>query len=329
MTKKIKVAVIGVGYLGNYHSEKYAKHPSVDLVGVVDTRPERGQSIAARLGTTFYSHVTEIIDKVQAVSVVVPTDQHYDVTKICLEAGLDVLVEKPFTKESWQAEELLALAVKNHCILQVGHLERFNPVVKEAHKFLCAPLFIECHRLNSFVDRGTEVDIVLDLMIHDLDILLNIVPFPVVRIDAIGAPIVSSNIDIANVRLQFQSGCVANLTASRISFKPMRKMRIFQRDAYLSLDFQHSTVDVFRKISGDNALLPEIRGEQFSFEKSDPLQDEIFSFINAVDLRTKPIVTAESALEALTLAEQIVKSIKHTAKQYYPEFSDHLPTLYL
>lgn len=325
MSEKLKVAVIGVGYLGNYHSEKYAKHPSVELVAVVDVHEERARIVAERYQTAFYTDFKKIFGQVDAVSIVVPTDVHYDITKSCFEAGLDVLVEKPLTQKIWQAEKLLALAKSKKKILQVGHLERFNTVTVHANRFLTQPIFIECHRLHSFVTRGTEVDVVLDLMIHDLDIVLSFVPSPILKIDAMGASVLSSNIDIANVRLQFQNGCIANLTASRISMKPMRKMRIFQPDSYMSLDFQNSIVEIYRKVFDGVSNLSEIKGERLSLEKKDALAEEIQAFIKAVQYRTDPIVSAESALEALRLADRIVKHIRKTAKRYYHGLTKDLP----
>ena len=325
MSRKIKIAVIGVGYLGNYHTEKYAKLPDVELVAVVDTNRDRAKAIADRYQTKFYTNYRDVLDQVQAVSIVVPTEYHYAVTQQCLEAGLDVLVEKPMTKKVWQAEKLLALAKNKKTILQVGHLERFNSAIEHAKTILTKPLFIECHRLNSFVERGTDVDVVLDLMIHDLDIILSLVPSPVLKIDAVGTPVLSGNIDIANVRLRFQNGCVVNLTASRISFNPMRKMRIFQPDAYVSLDFNKANVEIYRTVSDDTYSLPQIKGEQLSLQKKDALEEEIRAFVDAVKKRDDLYSSAERALKALKLADQVVREIKKTARKYYPKLTENLP----
>ncbi len=316
MKKKIKIAVIGVGYLGNFHSEKYSKIPDVELVAVIDSNLERAKSIAERYGAQYGVDFREILPKVDAVSIVVPTYAHYEVAKVCLESQVDVLVEKPMTQRVWEAQALMTLSEEKKRILQVGHLERFNPALLKATQFLTRPLFIECHRLNSFVERGTDVDVILDLMIHDLDIILNFVKSEVCQIDAMGTPVLSKNIDIASCRIQFQNGCVANLTASRISPNPMRKMRIFQPDGYVSIDFGKAHVNVFRKVIDTHSQIPEIQGEEFPLEKKDALEEEIKSFIASIQNRSQPVVSTRGALEALRLAHQIVDKIKKTMKKF-------------
>jgi len=315
MPKRINIAVIGVGYLGSYHTEKYAKNPAVHLVAVVDIDPQRARKAAERFGVAFHTDYRKILNQVDAVTISVPTDFHYEIAKTCLESGVDVLVEKPMTEKVWQAERLLDLAKEKGRILQVGHLERFNPAITRAARFLEKPLFIECHRLNSFAGRGTEINVVFDLMIHDLDIILSFVKSKVARMDAVGVPVLSSHMDIANVRLHFETGCVANITASRISLHPMRKMRVFQPDAYVSLDFHKAHVEIYRRIINPSGGLPELKGESLALEKKDALEEEIRSFVKAVSERSCPVVSAESALEALRLADQIVRQIKKTTRR--------------
>ncbi len=317
MKKKINAAVIGVGYLGTFHAEKYSQLKDVNLIGVVDVDSHRAKAVADRFQTRSFTDYREILRDAQAVSIVVPTDRHYEIAKECLWRGCDVLIEKPMTEKIWQAEELIEIAKSRGAILQVGHLERFNSAIQEASRFLSAPLFIECHRLHSFVERGTEVDVILDLMIHDLDIILSFVRSRVVRIDAVGTPVLSPHVDIANVRLKFESGCVANVTASRISFSAIRKIRIFQPSAYVSIDFQNSSVDICRKISAGRdpkGKEAELTAERLSFPKRDALSEEISAFIKSVKGRTPPLVGGLEAIEALKLADQIRERIKQTGR---------------
>src|SRR5450631_777859 len=247
----LRTAVIGVGYLGNFHAQKYAAIPGVELVGVVDSDARRAAEIAAALGTTSFSDHRELIGRVDAVSVVVPTQFHHAVAKDFLAAGVHVLIEKPITVTIAEADDLIALADKNGVVFQVGHLERFNPVLVALDDILQEPLFIESVRIAPFKPRGTDVNVVLDLMIHDIEIIQHIVKSPVERVDAVGAPVFTGEEDIANARILFKNGCVANVTASRISLKSERKMRIFQRNAYITLDFQNRKVLVAQKGSGE------------------------------------------------------------------------------
>ncbi len=248
MSQKLKIAVIGVGYLGNFHTEKYSRFSDVELIGVIDSNFQRAKEISEKYRTNAYSDYRDILNQVDAISIVVPTDEHYQIAKDALLAQVDVLIEKPITHKVSEAKELVQIAKDRGRILQVGHLERFNPALQTVSDILTKPLFIECHRLHSFVSRGTEVDVVLDLMIHDLDIILNFVKSKISRIDAVGVSVISPLVDIANVRLQFQSGCVANVTASRVSLTSLRKIRVFQPDCYVSCDFLKSSVEVFRKV---------------------------------------------------------------------------------
>ena len=238
-----RAGVIGVGHLGQHHARLYASLPGARLVGVADQSVERAQTVADRHGVRVFRTADELLPHVDVVSVAVPTSGHYAVAKACLQAGKHVLVEKPIAVTPGEAQELVQLAKQRGCCLQVGHSERFNPVMALMRPHIGRPVFIECHRLSSFSERGTDVDVVLDLMIHDLDLVLSLNPGPVEEVRAAGVAVLSSSIDIANARIQFRSGCVANLTSSRVSTNKMRRLRLFQRDNYLSIDFQTQARD--------------------------------------------------------------------------------------
>ncbi len=312
MSKKLNIAVIGTGYLGNFHSEKYAQHPSVELVSVIDIQEQRAKEIAEKYHTSYATDYRTLLGghKVDAVSIVTPTDSHYEIARSFLEAGIDVLIEKPITHKVWQAEELVRLAHDKGRILQVGHLERFNSVIQKLGTLITHPLFIECHRLHPFVQRGTEVDVVLDLMIHDLDIILSIVRSEISKIDAVGVAVLSPLTDIANVRLEFQNGCVANITASRVSLKSMRKLRLFQPDCYVSVDFQKAVVEIYKRIFNAGESEAELSAETLSLERKDALKEEIDAFIHSVQFRSKPLVSGVEALDALKLAREIMEHIQ-------------------
>jgi predicted dehydrogenase len=307
----VKVGVIGVGYLGKFHAEKYAQLAEAELVGVVDIDQARAREIASRYGVPAYHDCRDLLGKVQAVSIVVPTQFHHAVAREFLRQGVDVLLEKPMTTTLAEADELIDISQAQKLILQVGHLERFNAALLSIKDVLKQPLFIESHRIAPFKDRGTEVDVILDLMIHDIDIILNLVNSPVTMIHAVGVPILTAKIDIANVRLQFASGCIANVTASRISAKEMRKIRVFQNDAYLSIDFAAQEVDVFRKLpSTDSDGMPNITYDRIDIEQGDSLAQEIKAFIRAVHTREQPEVPGEAGRNALQVALEIVEQIK-------------------
>ena len=308
--KTLKTAVIGVGYLGNFHAQKYAAIPGVELVGVVDSDPKRVAEIAARLGTDAYSDHCELIGKVDAVSVVVPTQYHYSVAKDFLAAGVHVLIEKPITVTIEEADELIALAENNGALFQVGHLERFNPVLVALDGILQAPLFIESVRIAPFKPRGTDVNVVLDLMIHDIEIIQHIVKSPVERVDAIGAPVFTGEEDIANARILFENGCVANVTASRISLKSERKMRIFQRDVYITLDFQNRKILIAQKGSGELFPgVPNVKVDERELGEADALLSEIESFIAAIREGKPPQVSGRDGRMALETALKINQSL--------------------
>lgn len=308
--KTLKTAVIGVGYLGNFHAQKYAAIPGVELVGVVDNDPKRVAEIAATLGTHAYSDHCELIGKVDAVSVVVPTQYHYSVAKDFLAAGVHVLIEKPITVTIEEADELIALAENNGAVFQVGHLERFNPVLVALDGILQAPLFIESVRIAPFKPRGTDVNVVLDLMIHDIEIIQHIVKSPVERVDAIGAPVFTGEEDIANARILFENGCVANVTASRISLKSERKMRIFQRDVYITLDFQNRKILIAQKGSGELFPgVPNVKVDERQLGEADALRSEIESFIAAIREGKPPQVSGRDGRMALETALKINQSL--------------------
>lgn len=302
----LRTAVIGVGYLGNFHAQKYAGLEGVQLVGVVDSDAARGAEIAKNCGCAAYTDYRKLIGQVDAVSVVVPTQYHHQVAMDFLAAGVHVLIEKPITVTIEQADELIALADAQKVVFQVGHLERFNPVLMAAEEVLTAPLFVESVRIAPFKPRGTDVNVVLDLMIHDIDIIQHLVKSPVARIDAIGAPVFTGEEDIANARIAFENGCVANVTASRISLKSERKMRIFQRDAYLTLDFQNKKLLVAKR--GEGELLPGIPNVQVQereLGESDPLKSEITSFAEAIKTGQPPQVSGRDGRMALETALKI------------------------
>jgi predicted dehydrogenase len=306
----ITTAVIGTGYLGKFHVQKYAELPQSKLVGIVDSNPETARSVAAQYGVEAYTDYRTLLSKVDAISIVVPTRQHFEMAKAFLKHGSHVLVEKPITTTVAQAQELIKLAKQHQRVLQVGHLERFNNAVIDLNRFLNGPQFIESHRLAPFKPRGTDVSVVLDLMIHDIDIILTIVDSPLVHIDTSGAAILSNAVDIANARLQFANGCVANVTASRVSMKTERKMRIFQQDAYLSVDFHRQILSIYRK--GHGEMFPgiaDIESQQIRYEDGDALKTEIELFLKAVREGTAPIVSGEDGKQALEAAIQITEML--------------------
>jgi predicted dehydrogenase len=300
----IRTAVIGVGYLGRFHAQKYAQMEGVDLVGVVDLSPERAQNVAKEVGTKAYTDIHEITDKIDAASVVVPTIHHHEVAKILFSNGIHCMLEKPISTTVEEADELINLAKEQGLILQVGHLERFNPAIKVLEAKVTHPLFIEAHRLSGFKNRATDVDVVLDLMIHDLDIILALVNSPLKEIRAVGVPVLTQKVDIANARLIFENGCTANLTASRISLQDMRRIRVFQPGAYISADCaERKSLVVTRDLSA--GPMAAIRPEFKTHEGTDILYDELESFIRTVQGLEKPKVTGEAGRKALKLALDI------------------------
>ena len=308
--KKIRAAVVGVGYLGRFHAQKYAALEDCELVGVVDADPETARRVASELGTEALLDFRELLDKVDAVSVATPTPTHAEIAGALLEHGAHVLVEKPIAETVLQAQQLIDSARRHRRVLQVGHLERFNPTILAAEPLLTAPRFIECHRLAPFRERGTDVNVVLDLMIHDIDLVQMIVRSPVASLEAVGTPVFSSEIDIANARLRFESGCVANVTASRVSLKTERKMRVFRDDAYLSLDLQQKILTVIRKRPGGAAAgeLP-VQIEEQSLAQGDALLAEIQAFLQAIRGEAAVVVAGEDGERALRTAIEITERV--------------------
>jgi predicted dehydrogenase len=300
----IRIAVIGVGYLGRFHAQKYAQMEGVDLVGVVDLSPERAQDVAKEVGTRAYTDIHEIAGKIDAASVVVPTIHHHEVAKILFSSGIHCMLEKPISTTVEEADELINLAKEQGLILQVGHLERFNPAIKMLEAKVTHPLFIEAHRLSGFKNRATDVDVVLDLMIHDLDIILALVNSPLKEIRAVGVPVLTQKVDIANARLIFENGCTTNLTASRISLQDMRRIRVFQPGAYISADCaERKSLVVTRDLSA--GPMAAIRPEFKTHEGTDMLYDELESFVRTAQGLEKPKVTGEAGRKALKLALDI------------------------
>ncbi len=306
---KIKAAVIGTGYLGRFHAQKYAAMDDVELVAVVDIDADRAQAVAAETGAArSCTDLNEILAEIQVASVVVPNIHHYEVAKPLLEAGIHTLLEKPLTNTVAQADELIALAAKNNVVLQSGHLERFNPAVRVLRERTGSPLFIEAHRLSGFKNRATDVDVVLDLMIHDIDIVLSVVNSPLEEIRASGLPVLTSNLDIANARLTFASGCTVNLTASRISLKDMRKIRVFQEGTYISADCatRENVIATSTPVEGAE---PRVVPELMKHGETDNLREELLSFIRAVKGEHPVEVTGQEGRDALAVAIEINEAI--------------------
>ena len=311
--RKIRAAVIGVGYLGRFHAQKYAQAGGCELVAVVDARAEAREQVGSELGVPALEDYRALLGKVEAVSVVTPTPAHFGIASDFLESGAHVLVEKPITETPEEARELIALAARGRRLLQVGHLERFNAAIRAAEPYLNSPRFVECHRLAPYRERGTEVNVVLDLMIHDIDIAQTIVGAPIATIDAVGTPVFSEEIDIANARIRFENGCVVNATASRVSMKTERKLRIFEDDAYLSLDLQQKIVTLIRKRApGDAAGALPVTIEEQSLEPGDALRDEIDSFLECIRTGRPPVVPGEAGLTALETAMRITAQVERS-----------------
>jgi predicted dehydrogenase len=303
MSTPLRAAVVGVGYLGAFHAEKYANLPGVELVAVVDMQSDRAAAVAERWGTRALTDYRELFGRVDCVSLAVPTSLHFTLAKEFLDGDIDVLVEKPMTRNVSEGRVLVETAERRGRILQVGHLERFNPAIRALRDIITRPRFIECHRLAPFVDRGTDVDVVLDLMIHDLDVILSLVHSEVVSVEAVGVPVLSETTDIANARLHFEGGCIANITASRVTLKQERKIRLFQSDCYVSVDYSKKHVQICRRslVNGH----PTIDVEEKDIAGGDALFDEIEHFVEMVRTRQCPLVDGRAALRALEVAEWI------------------------
>lgn len=312
--RKIKVGVVGTGALGQHHARIYGELPEAELAGVYDVDHARAKEIAEKNGARAFESLDDLIANVEAVSVVVPTDRHREVAGALIEHKVHVLIEKPIAATTAEAEELVALAREHNVMVQVGHVERFNPVLDYLESVARNPRFIEAHRLAPYPPpreglhpRGTEVSVILDLMIHDLEVILHLVGAPVKSIHAVGVPVLSPTEDIANVRLAFENGCVANVTASRISPERMRKIRVFMEDTYISLDYQNQSGELHRR-SGAT-----IGREDVPIEKGEPLANQLRSFVACVARRDAPLVSGEHAAEALKLAVDIIHRLREGA----------------
>jgi predicted dehydrogenase len=303
------MAVVGVGHLGRHHARILSEMPGVELTAVVDTNRERVQQIAGERRTTAHGDWREVLDGVDAVTIAVPTEQHLAIATPFLERGVHVLVEKPMTATTADADRMLELARQSGAVLAVGHTERFNPAVQRVTPLITDPRFVEVHRLGTFPERSLDIDVVFDLMIHDLDLVLDIVDDEVASIEAVGVPVLTPRVDIANVRLRFTRGCIANLTASRISRERVRKIRFFQRDAYVSIDYASQEAEVWRLVPR-RGQAPAIEGGKLEIAREEPLKRELADFIAAIRERRAPAVTGEQGRAALALAERVVEAME-------------------
>jgi predicted dehydrogenase len=301
---KTRVAVIGVGALGRHHARILAALPDADLVGIVDINEARAREIGGLVNAPPFTNASEVMGQVDAVTIAVPTESHSRVALPFLQRGIAVLVEKPLARNAPEAQLMIDAARRSGAVFGVGHTERYNPAVAAVRPLLDHPRFIEVHRLGTFPDRSLDIDVVFDLMIHDLDVVLSIVPSDVVAVEAVGVAVLTQRPDIANARLRFASGCIANITASRISKDRVRKIRIFQRDAYLSVDYAAQEVERWRLVNGGGAM-PAIDGGKLEIAQEEPLKRELDDFIAAVRDMRAPGVTGADGLRAIELAERI------------------------
>jgi predicted dehydrogenase len=307
--EKIRVGVVGIGHLGRYHLQKYDKLDHCEIVGAADVVEERAARAAALHGCPAMTDYREMIGSVDAVSIAVPTQCHHAVAGAFLEAGVHVLLEKPISETLGQADELIALADQNSLVFQIGFVERFNPAVVALHEVIGRPLFIESHRLHPFFERGTDVDVILDLMVHDLDIILHFVKSPIEDMDAVGTAVLSDKVDIANARLRFRNGCAANITASRISVKTMQKIRFFGLEGYHAVDFAKRDLLSLRRVKKAEGQI-EIIQNQVEIVQKDPLEEEISSFVDAVIRGTPPPVPASEGRQVLEVALRVLDEIR-------------------
>ncbi|MCX5694202.1 MAG: Gfo/Idh/MocA family oxidoreductase [Candidatus Omnitrophica bacterium] len=305
MNNKLRIGVIGVGHLGSIHAKIYKQIPGCTLVGICDSDPARLKEVSGSLRVPGYTDIAQLLGKIDAASVAVPTRLHHKVAEELLKHNIHLLVEKPFTVNLEEADQLIELAQKQGLILQVGHIERFNSAFNATQKIISNPKFIECHRLSPFPNRSLDVGAVLDIMIHDIDIVLGLVNSPLEKTESVGINVLTSFEDIANARLTFKNGCIANLTASRVSDEIMRKIRIFQENTYISLDYKNAAACVYRKVQD------KITKERLPIEKEQPLQKELASFVDCVINKKEPLVSGPVAREALAVALTIQEQIWH------------------
>jgi len=309
VSRLLNVAVVGVGHLGRHHARVLASLPDVSLVGVVDIDPARAQEVAQAQGTRAFTDWRDIPEPIDAVSIAVPTEVHAEIALPLIDRGVHVLVEKPLTRSLAEADRLLTAAREKGVVLGVGHIEHFNPAVLAARGYISRPGFIEVHRLGTFPERSLDIDVVFDLMIHDLGLVLDLVESPVVGIEAVGVPVLTPRVDIANARLKFASGCIANVTASRISREQVRKIRFFQQNAYLSIDYKAQEAELWRLVPQDGGT-PRIDGGKLEVEREEPLKRELADFVAAVRDGRQTGVTGEQGRAALVLANEIVSKME-------------------
>jgi predicted dehydrogenase len=305
----IPVAVVGVGSLGEHHARIYGELPQAQLAGVCDLDHEKGQRVAAALSTRFFSNAEELLGKVEAVSIAVPTSAHARVAELFLKNGVHVLVEKPIASSLTEARSMIAAAASSGCLLQIGHLERFNPAVLALQPLVTRPLFFEGHRLSVFVPRSLDIDVVLDLMIHDLDLVLALTRSDIVQIHALGIPILTPKIDIANARIEFANGCVANLTASRVSDEKVRKLRFFQPHDYVSIDFLKREAEIVSLQDAPTAVGKQIMRRKLETRGIEPLKAEITAFLDSASKGTEPVCSGSDGLRALDAAFRVLKAM--------------------
>lgn len=311
MNRKIKTAVIGVGHLGKEHARVYHSIADAELVAVCDTNEANGHAIADRYGVRFVNDYRNLLGEVEAVSVATPTVNHHETACAFLEAGASVLVEKPISRTLEEADEMIRLAESKNVVLQVGHIERLNPAFQALQQQLSNPKFFEAHRMGIFTLRSLDIDVVMDLMVHELDIISSLVKSEVVKIEAVGIPILTAKIDLANARLEFANGCIANITASRVAGERLRKLRVFQPNEYYSLDYAEQQVGMFKLVQPKTAgALPEIVAQGLEITKREPLLAEIESFVSAVGNKTAPVVSGADGRRALALALEVLNKIK-------------------
>ncbi len=306
-SRKIRAGVIGVGYLGKHHARIYSSIPGVKLIGVSDINRDIGMEVAKNLGISFYESPSKLLKEVDAVSISTPTSTHYKLTKEVLLSGKHTLVEKPITEKVEEASEIIDLAKSKGLILQIGHIERFNPAIIAVSKLINNPLFIEAQRIATYNERGTDVAVVLDLMVHDIDIILAFIHSKVNKIDAVGVPILSDEYDLAQTRLEFENGTIACLTTSRVSDRKERKIRFFQRDMFISVDYISHLASVWRKVKINGKSF--IKKEKLEIIPKEPLRSEIESFVRCIKEGDTPIVTGEDGMKAIELAYRIIDNM--------------------
>ncbi len=307
----VRIAVVGAGYLGRHHARILVGLPGVELIAIADTNAKRAEETADKVGVSATTDFNELFGQVEAVTLAVPTDVHRNVAIPFLERGVSVLVEKPIARLVSEADEMISAALKSKATLMVGHTERYNPATDVALPLAKNPRFIEVHRLGVFTARSLDIDVVFDLMIHDLDVVLAMVQSEVMAIEAVGVPVLTGKVDIANARIRFKSGCIANLTASRISCDRVRKIRFFQPDGYISIDYIKQEVESWRLVRTDNNK-PSIEGGKLDVSLEEPLREELADFVRAIRSGTNPRVTGEDGRQALVLAQQVADAMVGT-----------------